>query len=957
MSRQTSFAAGEFAPELWGRTDLAAYRSGFRTGTNMVVTPYGSMANRPGTVFIHTPHDGKADQIRIAPFIFSDTDTILVLFAKRTGSSTGIYIYPYDSTTGRAAWNGVYLSATPYQSVDLAKLRFSQIGDIITIVHPDVTPRELRRMDSTNLVWEFGSITFTAASFPTDQGIPVLLKPLPTSTVAGPKRDWKWQVTRIMRRSTGETYETLPYTVTQAADLLMEEYNQSNDYPGSTSEQDWRGDVNSVFLPADGSFTYSKVGMIETGPGSAAGAIGPDINGDTPWWNQLAIGDPTQQDNYWHRSVVPLELPCYPSTPVRLHWSIFPESSPIASGDPTITATRIYRGRDGMFGYIGETSNNSFVDEGDSPDFSRPPPQGASPFNVPYGSTEDDAQDIECPSVVSVYEGRRIFASTDERPSTMWASAVEDYKDFDVVSIPLDSDSIEFELATSKWELIKAIIPRQYMVVLTDSSEWLVGGSGLSEVLTPNSMAARVVSSHGSADIYPLEIGEFIVFVQRKGTIPRALGFNGSQTTVLDMASLSRHLFIGSTIVSWAWAEDPWSTIWAACSNGSLLSCAFVPDHELIAWTPHAISGGLVEDICSMPEGTEDSVYLVVNRSGVRTLERFASRIVTDAKAGVFLDGSVTIDGRNQESSATIDQVSGTGLYDTCTVTFADRVTPSDVVGKVIRVHRTPPVWDAGTSYEVGDDVRVTDPNYDDKVYVAAHAVDTENRNVYPSPGGVTNFWTEVDLGRTALVKIISEVGGDVYNATNLSDISGMDGVVSDSWSICNTVVSGLQHLEGQAVTALVDGLAQTTCVVNQQVNDLVVNGGSVQLSDNDEDAAEIITVGMAYESRFVSLDEADHKDRAKTISKIILETYGTRGGYVAQFLDNDYPALLSGTRLQEVRSRMVSHGFGEIPMRNEETEIQAVNRWAKQGMVAYIQTDPLPITITGITRLVKLGT
>ena len=45
---QASFAAGELAPSLWGREDLAKYAVGLRTLKNFTVHPHGGVSNRAG---------------------------------------------------------------------------------------------------------------------------------------------------------------------------------------------------------------------------------------------------------------------------------------------------------------------------------------------------------------------------------------------------------------------------------------------------------------------------------------------------------------------------------------------------------------------------------------------------------------------------------------------------------------------------------------------------------------------------------------------------------------------------------------------------------------------------------------------------------------------------------------------------------------------------------------------
>ena len=74
---QPSFAAGELAPSLDSRVDLAKYRVGARTMLNMLVHPHGGASNRPGTVFVCE----AAGPARLIPFQFNVSQTYVLEFS------------------------------------------------------------------------------------------------------------------------------------------------------------------------------------------------------------------------------------------------------------------------------------------------------------------------------------------------------------------------------------------------------------------------------------------------------------------------------------------------------------------------------------------------------------------------------------------------------------------------------------------------------------------------------------------------------------------------------------------------------------------------------------------------------------------------------------------------------------------------------------------------------------
>ena len=56
-SSQTSFNSGAFSPRLYGRSDIAKYRTALETATNTICLPHGPVIKRNGSKFIHEVKD------------------------------------------------------------------------------------------------------------------------------------------------------------------------------------------------------------------------------------------------------------------------------------------------------------------------------------------------------------------------------------------------------------------------------------------------------------------------------------------------------------------------------------------------------------------------------------------------------------------------------------------------------------------------------------------------------------------------------------------------------------------------------------------------------------------------------------------------------------------------------------------------------------------------------------
>lgn len=184
---QPSFAAGELAPALWSRVDLAKYHVGAKTLRNFFVLPSGGASNRPGTQFV-----GQAanSAVRLIPFQFNVYQTYVIELTDRLLRVI---------TNGGYVTNGgtPFSMATPWPADVLPYIKYTQTADVMTLCCEGVptTPTsghapqtsggsaeadgtliyELRRVGPTDHDWSLGVPYFTPAIYPpAAQGTPAV---------------------------------------------------------------------------------------------------------------------------------------------------------------------------------------------------------------------------------------------------------------------------------------------------------------------------------------------------------------------------------------------------------------------------------------------------------------------------------------------------------------------------------------------------------------------------------------------------------------------------------------------------------------------------------------------------------------------------------------------------------------------------------------------------------------
>ena len=153
---QRSFGGGEVAPEFYGRVDDIKYQTGLALCRNFVVLPHGPVANRPGTRFVREVKD-STKKVRVIGFTYSTTQTMVI--------ELGAGYFRFH-TIGATLMSGPspYEIANPYAEADLFDIHYVQSADVLTLVHPNYAPRELRRLGATN--WQLSQISFASSMSP-----------------------------------------------------------------------------------------------------------------------------------------------------------------------------------------------------------------------------------------------------------------------------------------------------------------------------------------------------------------------------------------------------------------------------------------------------------------------------------------------------------------------------------------------------------------------------------------------------------------------------------------------------------------------------------------------------------------------------------------------------------------------------------------------------------------------
>lgn len=642
---QSTFGGGEVSPEMFGRIDDGKYQSGLALCRNFIIKPQGPAENRAGFGFVREAGD-SSKRVNLIAFTYSVTQTMVIEMG-------AFYLrFHTDGATLLNRDGSPYQIATPYAEADLFDIHYVQSADVLTLVHPNYAPRELRRLGPAN--WQLAVINFASPVAP----------PAPVTAVSNNKgTDYTYRYVVTAMDAEGKA-ESGPSAVVSCANNLF--------VNGGANTISWGASAGSPALPP-------------LPPGWVYVLVNP--GGQFPYmhtWDDPDDDEMDEFDNVYdyfqsHRRLPPesyISGPIPPFSGLQAFFADYDAGRPayapyhhdydrqnpgivtvdpaqLAASEPAPSAGvaryNVYKQQGGLYGYIGQTYGTSLVDDNIAPDLSMTPPIYDNVFN---GAGH-------YPGAVSYFEQRRVFASTINKPQNIWMtrSGTESAMSY---SLPVrDDDRVAFRVAAREANAIRHIVPLSELLLLTSSGEWRVASVN-SDAVTPTSISVRPQSYVGANNVQPVVVNNTTIYCAARGGHARELSYNWQANGFVtgDLSLRAAHLFDDLDILDMAYAKAPQPIVWCVSSSGKLLGLTYVPEQQIGAWHQHD-TDGVFESCAVVAEGNEDRLYVVVRRTvngrQVRYIERMASRQFTSQADAFFVDSGLTYAG------APASRISGLG--------------------------------------------------------------------------------------------------------------------------------------------------------------------------------------------------------------------------------------------------------------------------------------------------------
>lgn len=600
---QVSFAAGELAPSLYGREDLAKYAVGLRTLKNFTVHPHGGVSNRAGMRFVaEAKYADKA--VRLVPFEYSDADAYLLEFGDG-------YVRFYKSGAQLMKDGAAYELETPYLEGELRALSFAQSADVLFIVHPNHPPMELARYSDTD--WTLEKFAFKGGPF------------------------------RTMNSSdTTIALSSMSGNVTLTASAAL--FNAGHDRA-----------LFSVFHHVD-EVTVKTSGDLSDDWGVEVTAYeGWHVLSSGFWGGTVRLQRYDEDEARW------TDVYTFSSGDTKTSCKNYDESGTVEE------PTRFRLSADSFATFLPEGNTDSdrgyFELTAEAADYECCIRIGSvTSSTVAQGAFEKDAASTRAtrnwsegawsdfrgwPCAVGFNQDRLCFGGNASEPQNVWMSVTGDYYNFERHLVLQDDDAVTASLVSRKVSPVRAFVPLSSLVVLTAGAEWTISAGGTKSAITPSSLEANVQGYRGASMVTPVVIGNMVLFVQKQGKIIRDLGyaFESDSYSGNDLTVLATHLFKDRTVAAMDYQQDPDSIVWVALDDGSLLALTYLREQDVVAWS-RIETDGEVESVCCLSSAERDEVWLAVKRrSGngyKRFIEQMAARSAESPEECFFVDCGVT---------------------------------------------------------------------------------------------------------------------------------------------------------------------------------------------------------------------------------------------------------------------------------------------------------------------------
>ncbi|MBQ3218646.1 MAG: hypothetical protein IJB33_07220 [Akkermansia sp.] len=660
------FTSGELSPWLSSRFDMQAYQRGAAMLQNFLVQPYGGLLRRSGTEYLAAAAVQQDDAVRLIPFCFSEAEALMLEIFPH-----GMRVYK-QGTPVRNADGSVYEMQAPWETAaEVHALRCMQVNDVVYVTSvyrpplvlsryadnnwscaefaPEPFPRETYRQAQSGLTVRMhrdGSGATLKLDGPRGyfdasmvNGEVILAEAEQPSRTLFLNKPISFQTKEMPLLDSNTVLGGYVYTEQDATSKMKNLYTVIKPYiPEYFNGRYSAADYPDCFMPGvmllhEGK-PYEVCGDWEIrthGEWNAVWELWRSYNTryddlDFYTWQWTRIRTLEQNSHSERKNYIISGTETQPCRMVLVCRSA--ESSELGA--------HIY------FNILGGRREYKFLITGFTSPFEATGRlksyylDGCNTFYTKVWSFGAYGPRNGYPAFAAFYQGRLWFGGFSGLPTTLIASAVDDYANFHVSSA--DDAALHLTLSSLNQSRICWVCPSRGLLVGTSENEWTLAAPDGSAISATNATFTRH-SSVGS-ELAPAGAVENTVFyVQRGGKRLREISYKlaADGFTSTDVSLLAEHLFAHG-VKEWVVQRGASPRLWVLMCNHTLAVLTINVEQQVTAWQRVCLQEREILHLAALPGrgGLEDELWCVVRnrQSGFVSLERMG-------RSELFLDGAL----------------------------------------------------------------------------------------------------------------------------------------------------------------------------------------------------------------------------------------------------------------------------------------------------------------------------
>lgn len=630
---QQSFGAGEITPELAGLIESPAYQSGLAECTNFITLPHGPAMYRPGFQFEQYVRNAS-ETCRMLPFVPDDTNAYVLCF-----TNLACFIH---SVAGTA------YTATPVAGAFIAD---HASGRALFKIATATSPQP-------------GAFVYCSSSIDCLEG--------------------QWFVCSLFAIVGADSYYEL---IKPTVGAVAPAFEQADPYPTAGNALSYPTDLHTItslttpWTTADLPYLHFAQSL-DVLTVTCRGRIPQKISNPGGVWT-IAADLAVQSTTTWTAPTLAVTVGAAGTTPVETQYLVT-ESKPFGnetvelirdSGFLTIDqadgqVTMTY----GAAGGVAPTRFKFWVNAGGYWDLRLDEAivfSAGTSYGIAGGALTIIAQTGQQPPAgryvlitydpraVAYHEQRKFYAgaltsafgtvpASDEQTIIGTNPGSEILTRFSSPS--LATDAVQFRVASLKRNAIEHLVSLSDLMILTNSAIFVLRAQG---GITPTNVEIKSRSYVGASHVQPAVSDNAVLYAASRGGHLYELRYSEESGghIVTDLCRLAPHLFDGHTVRDMTYQEAPYPILWVVRDDFKLLSCAYNPRLQVIAWHQHETEAD-IHYVCSIPNGVEDAVFASTARAingdvgnVLYSIERLMPLLDEDRDTAIRMDCSLTFTG------------------------------------------------------------------------------------------------------------------------------------------------------------------------------------------------------------------------------------------------------------------------------------------------------------------------